>query len=55
MAKTNAAVVVNPLREAGAQARASLTVLLRSVEKTQVPSQPAPSPSASTAKSAKKK
>lgn len=51
MAKTNTAVVVNPLREAGAQARASLSVLVRSVEKTQVPSQPAPKSSASTAKS----
>jgi len=41
MAKTNAvAVVVNPLREAGAQARASLTVLLRSVERVQMPDAP---------------
>ncbi len=54
MAKTNA-VVVNPLKEAGAQARASLTVLLRSVERVQVPSQEVPKQSVSTAKSAKKK
>jgi hypothetical protein len=53
MAKTNA-VVVNPLREAGAQARASLTVLLRSVERIQAPSQQVQKPSVSTAKSAKK-
>jgi hypothetical protein len=55
MAKTSTAIIVNPLREAGAQARASLTVLLRSVEKTQVQSQAAPKPAASAAKSAKKK
>jgi len=54
VAKTNA-VVVNPLKEAGAQARASLTILLRSVERVQVPSQQVSKSSASTAKSAKKK
>lgn len=48
-----AAVFVNPLREAGAQARASVSVLLRSVARAQVlPPQAAPksSPPASGAK-----